>query len=290
LGRVERNSKYQGGENPLQPFVTDNLERRGGQHVNAYQQGFQNQQSFNQFQQPFNQAQTNRYQPVGFVQSQFQGIPKQSNFGYQNTTPVLSHVGLTAQNQQFGTSVGTRAVTPYNPVIAHTGLTAAQQQSQGFAPQGTFTQSLNPVIAHAGLTAGQQQQSQGFGVQGTYTGTFTQSANPVISHAGLTAGSSQSSVATGAQFGAYATNVAQPVISHVGYTAGQDFSRNQYAGQQAIGQFGTSSFTQSARAVTPFNPVLQATNAAASQGPVVSKLGYSAGQQTAQSGYGSFPK
>jgi hypothetical protein len=103
----------------------------------------------------------------------------------------------------------------------------------------------------------------------TYTGTFTQSANPVISHAGLTAGSSQSSVATGAQFGAYATNVAQPVISHVGYTAGQDFSRNQYAGQQAIGQFGTSSFTQSARAVTPFNPVLQATNAAASQGPVV---------------------
>jgi hypothetical protein len=288
--------------------------------VNAYQQGFQNQQSFNQFQQPFNQAQTNRYQPVGFVQSQFQGIPKQSNFGYQNTTPVLSHVGLTAQNQQFGTSVGTRAVTPYNPVIAHTGLTAAQQQSQGFAPQGTFTQSsnpviahagltagqqqqsqgfapqgtftqsLNPVIAHAGLTAGQQQQSQGFGVQGTYTGTFTQSANPVISHAGLTAGSSQSSVATGAQFGAYATNVAQPVISHVGYTAGQDFSRNQYAGQQAIGQFGTSSFTQSARAVTPFNPVLQATNAAASQGPVVSKLGYSAGQQTAQSGYGSFQR
>lgn len=233
--------------------------------MNSFQQGFQNQYTNQIQQQPFNQVQTTKYQPVGFVQSQYQGIPKQTNFGYQNqnTNPVLSHVGLTNQNQN---------------------------QNYGISSTGqTFTRSSNPVISHAGLTAQQTGQSYGIQTQNAY-----QTANPVIAQTAHTGIGGMQNFATNAQYSSHAS-VAQPVISHVGYTAGQDFSRNQFSQQNAYGQAigGNLAQASQAHAVTAFNPVYQATNATQQEGPVISKLGYTAGQQmqqVGQSNYGSFQR
>ena len=107
------------------------------------QQGFQNQQQFNQ---------ANRYQPV-FNQAQ-----NQNNFA-QSSNPVIAHAGLTAQNQQFSGMSRNQSFSQSNSrVLDRVGLTANQQNigSQGRFAQQSFNQSSNPVISHAGLTASNQ--------------------------------------------------------------------------------------------------------------------------------------
>lgn len=210
------------------------------------QQGqFQNQQLFNNQQQSNFQ---NRYQPAGYVQSHYQGLPKNAFAGN-------------------------------SPVIAHTGYSAASQQSYGapnaFAQNNAFggaNSNVGPVISHVGYQTGQD-----FYPTGAATSNSSNFSNQQRAQTGY-----------------------QPVISHVGYTAGQNFQQPQFGQQQQqnynfnaqpasqnFGSFGANQFAGNAQ--TPNNPVYQATNAAANSGPVISKLGYSAGSQQGQAaqGYGA---
>jgi len=151
--------------------------------------------------------------------------------------------------------------------------------SSGFS--GSQAQS-QPVISHLGLS--NQSQSQ-----------------PVISHLGLQAGQNQFNQsshfqpqAQQSQFqpsqyqnNSFQQQQQQPVISHVGFQAGAEtqspvLQHAQVAGsgqQQAGFQNSFQGGFQQAQAHTPQNPVYQATNAQQNQGPVISHLGYQAGQQ-----------
>ena len=51
-----------------------------------------------------NQNQSNSYQPLGFVQSHYQGIPNQQT-GRQSAGPVISHVGYSAHRSKVQTKV-----------------------------------------------------------------------------------------------------------------------------------------------------------------------------------------
>ncbi|MFB9330606.1 hypothetical protein ACFFSY_32075 [Paenibacillus aurantiacus] len=239
-----------------------------------FQNNFGQQQQF--------QAQ-NRYQPVGFVQSQYQGIPKSpsqsfssssfsSNNSYQQ--PVISHVGYTAGNSQ-----------------------SFSNQPSAFSNQsfggGFSNTSFNPVLSHAGSSAGQSFNYQSHGPVQAQTSSYT----PVINHFG---GSSSAQNIGGFQSAgqSQARSSYQPVISHVGYTAGQDFNnQSSFSAQPSFGSsfspnaqssFASNSFSPSAQsfasnsftqAQTPYNPVLQATQQQQNSGPVISHVGYSAGSQ-----------
>ncbi|MFC4100949.1 hypothetical protein [Paenibacillus xanthanilyticus] len=223
-----------------------------------YQNNFGQQQQF--------QSQ-NRYQPVGFVQSQYQGIPKSpaqsfssSSFSSNNSyQPVISHVGYTAGNSQ-----------------------SFSNQPSAFSNQGFSNTSYNPVISHVGSSAGQSFNYQSHGPVQAQTSSFT----PVINHFGGSSSQGFNSFQSAGQ----ARSSSQPVISHVGYTAGQDFNnQSSFSAQPSFG----SSFSPSSQgsfsnnfshAQTPFNPVLQATQQQNS-GPVISHVGFSAGSQQ-QSGFG----
>jgi hypothetical protein len=211
------------------------------------QGGFQNQQFGGQ------QAQANRYQPLGFVQAQYQGGIRKQNAG-----PVISHLGFSAGQQQNASQfanqgfaqnrsfVGSQQQNFAQPVIAHAGYT----NSQG----------SQPVIAHAGSTAAQFGQQSGFGASAQSFNQFSQAggqqSNPVYQ----------------------ATNASAqdgPVLAKLGYTAGQQQQAGFSASSQAFNQFGQAGGQQS-------NPVYQATNASAQDGPVLAKAGYTAGQQFGQ--------
>ncbi|CAM4254950.1 hypothetical protein [Paenibacillus tarimensis] len=210
-----------------------------------YQQNsFQGNQSF---------GQSNRYQPAGFVQSQYQGQLKNSAIA----SPVTSQAGFQGGNQQQQSFSGqaSQQFNPgfQNPVIAHTGLTAGQ--SNFGSNQPSFGQT-NPVLNHAGLTAGQHQQQQ-----------FRQQ-EPSFQQQSF-------------------TNSQQPVISQFGFQAGQESRSpvNQVFQNQGTGQSYQSSqfgggFQQSQGAITPQNPVYRATNAREQDGPVIQHAGYQAGQST----------
>ncbi|MBW7474219.1 hypothetical protein K0T92_05640 [Paenibacillus oenotherae] len=226
------------------------------------QQGqFQNQQLFNQQQSNFQ----NRYQPAGYVQSHYQGLPKNA---FAGSSPVIAHTGYSAAPQQsYGSTSSTHAFAQNNaygnansnvgPVISHVGY----QAGQDFYPTGTTT-SISSSYTNQARPIGSQQQQQ-----------------PVISHVGYSVG--QDYHAAGSQYGQQFQQPQQQSYS---------FNQNQQSGQS----FGTSSFAGNAHAATPYNPVYQATNSAANSGPVLSKLGYSAGSQQSggqfqsaqQGGYG----
>lgn len=229
-----------------------------------YQNNFGQQQQF--------QSQ-NRYQPVGFVQSQYQGIPR---------TPSQSF-----SSSSFSTN------NSYQPVISHVGYTAGNSQSFSNQPSAFSNQSFgggmsntsyNPVISHVGSTAGQSFNYQSQGPVQAQTSSYT----PVINHFG---GSSQSQGYNSFQSAGQARSSSQPVISHVGYTAGQDFNnQSSFSSQPSFGSsfspsaqssFASNSFSN---AQTPYNPVLQATQQQ-NFGPVISHVGFSAGSQQ-QSGFG----
>ena len=113
------------------------------------QQGFQNQQQFNQ---------ANRYQPV-FNQAQ-----NQNNFA-QSSNPVIAHAGLTAQNQQFSGMSRNQSFSQSNsPVLDRVGLTANQQN---IGSQGRFAQQvakLFSVLESGYLTYGSNCKRSKLGV------------------------------------------------------------------------------------------------------------------------------
>lgn len=186
---------------------------------------YQNNQQF--------QNQSNKYQPVGFVQSQYQGIPKsRGGISAQNAGPVISHVGYSA------------AQSNQNGLFQQQMRSSSQGGGSGFG----INASVGPVISRVGYSngqdfyapqaSGQQQQQQ---MQASMS---QQQQQPIISKFGYTAGqnssaSSSSRMGQQAFQGAssfssqaqsqfhpvyQATGQAQqagPVISHVGgYSVG----------------------------------------------------------------------
>jgi len=221
-----------------------------------YQQSsFQGGQSFG--------AGQNRYQPAGFVQSQYQGQlsrsaasgPVTAKFGYQagqqqsfGAQPI-GQQQFTGQAGSFQTSSFARQPADQHPVYRATN--AYQQEG--------------PVIQQLGYQAGVQQNfRQPVGQQ---------------QFAGQTVASSFGAQQQWQQHPVYtATNARQqdgPVIQQLGYQAGAQQNFRQPVGQQQFaGQTAASSFAQ-----TQQHPVYNATNARQQEGPVIQQLGYQAGAQ-----------
>jgi len=230
-----------------------------------YQQNqFQGNASFGQT----NQNQ-NRYQPSGYVQSNYQGqLTRGAASG-----PVTAHAGYQAGGSQGFGSAGSTFTGGF--ASGFTGGSSSFQSTGGFQGQATTQQNPvyratnareqeGPVIQHLGYQAGTPQGFQGQGSQfgassfqsmGGFQGQATTQQNPVYR----------------------ATNARQqegPVIQHLGYQAG---TQQGYQGNQ----FGTSSFQSSGgfqgQPMTQQNPVYNATNARQQDGPVIQHLGYQAG-------------
>lgn len=188
----------------------------------------------------FSNQQSNQYQPAGYVQSHYQG-----NIPTQNAGPVISHLGYQSNQPQQG----------FQP------QSYASNMSGGFA--GSQAQSqYQPVISRLGYQAGQEQFGQ--------TSHFQPQA--------------QQSHYMPSQFQSNSYQQQQPVISHFGFQAGSESHSPvlQHAHVAGSGQQGYQSQQggfHMAQAHTPQSPVYQAANAQQQQGPVISHLGYQAGQQ-----------
>jgi hypothetical protein len=229
----------------------------------------------NQFQgnTSFGQTNANRYQPAGFVQSNYQGQLTRS----AASGPVTAHSGYQAGGSQGYGATGSsftggmnsgfqgQAMTPQNPVY---NATNARQQD-------------GPVIQHLGYQAGTQQGFQGY--QGNQGSQFGMSSFQ-------SAGGFQGQATTPQNPVYRATNARQqegPVIQHTGYQAGVTQNYGMSGSNQGMGMAGGmvgQSFQ--GQAMTPQNPVYNATNARQQDGPVIQHLGYQAGTQQ-QQGFGS---
>ncbi|MBM7563560.1 hypothetical protein [Paenibacillus sacheonensis] len=177
----------------------------GQQGFNGNQASFANQQSFGMNQA---QRQQNRYQPSGYVQSQYQGISRQAGSisAQSNTGPVISHLGYTAgnaYNQQSSSQNSYGGASSYSanasqPVISHFGgyqAQNAQQAQYGQQPyqQSThYMQSAQPVLSHLGDTSGQDAirgrgnygMTGGMGSAGMQNQNHQYGATQYTSHAG----------------------------------------------------------------------------------------------------------
>ena len=114
------------------------------------QQGsFQNQRMFSGMKS--NQNQSNSYQPLGFVQSHYQGIPNQQT-GRQSAGPVISHVGYSAASQQ-GSNQG---YAQQNAGYGGSFVGSRSNQSNAFVNNfGSQQSSINnqPVISRVGYSS-----------------------------------------------------------------------------------------------------------------------------------------
>ncbi|MFD0959335.1 hypothetical protein [Paenibacillus chungangensis] len=184
-----------------------------------------------------------QYKPSGFVQSHYQGQLSQPTFGRSQGQVGMSSFQAGNMNNQS----------------ANYGAMGQQQHAasyQSHAPVPSYASSpatafgnVGPVIAHTGYQAGGQQQAQQpQQSQSLYQPQYQSMQHQAASHA-------QGMQAQGMQ---------------------AQGSQGMQAGSQAASQYGMS-FTQSQ---TGQNPVYQATNAYQQAGPVISKLGWQAGQQT----------
>ncbi|UVI27877.1 hypothetical protein [Paenibacillus spongiae] len=214
-----------------------------------------NQQMFNQ--QAGNQS--NKYQPVGYVQSQYQGIPKsRGGISAQNAGPVISHVGYTAAQSNQNLSQQSRS----------------GMQGSGFG----MNASVGPVISRVGYSNGQdfyskqQQQPQ---MQASMAQQQPQmQASMAQQQPQMQASMAQQQPQMQASM---AQQQQQPIISKFGFTAAQNASRSSaQMGQQS---FQASNF--SSQAQSQFHPVYQAAGQIQQAGPVISHVGgYTAGGQS----------
>jgi hypothetical protein len=218
-----------------------------------HQSSFQSGQSFG--------ASQNRYQPAGFVQSQYQGQlsrsaasgPVTAKFGYQagqqQSFGQQSFAGqagafqpssfASQQGEQHPVYRATNAYQQEGPVIQHTGgyQAGAQQNFQKPLAQQNF------AFQAGAASFGAQQQTQQHPV---YSATNArQQAGPVNQLIGWQAGAQQ--------------NVQQPI--------GQQQS---FAAQTGASSFGTQQQWQQ-------HPVYNATNARQQAGPVNQLTGWQAG-------------
>ncbi|WP_270172093.1 hypothetical protein [Paenibacillus sp. SYP-B4298] len=186
---------------------------------------------------------------------------------------------------------------------------ASFNQQNQFQPQGYVqsqyrgqipTQNAGPVISHLGYQAGQQGQiGQQYGMQNSQMGMGQAQTQyqPVISHLGYQAGRDyypqavQHNSMMQSQQQPYAQQnsqyASQPVIAHFGgYSINSQGAQNQASYNTG---YQNQSF-QPAHAQTQQNPVLNATNAHAQDGPVLAHLGYQAGNnaQFGQNGMNRF--
>lgn len=235
----------------------------------SQQGGFQNSQYR---QQQSGSQSSNNFQPLGYVQSHYQGQPKQQGgFISQETGPVISHAGFSAGQQNQGMSSGGYSQN------SHIGMNQNQNQYQN-----------QPVISHVGYTANQDYQPQNnFSSQ-----SGANQSQPVISHVGYTANQNYRSNSFNQS---NSSSQYQPVISHVGYSAGSNQNQNQFSQQQGHNMNQQNQQFMQANAHTQQNPVYQATNSAANSGPVLSRLGYSSGSQSGsfqgrQNNFGGFQR
>ncbi len=232
----------------------------------------------NQFQgnASFGQTNANRYQPSGFVQSNYQGQLTRS----AASGPVTAHSGYQAGGSQGYGATGsafTGGYTGSSSVGSYTGGMNTGFQGHAMTPQNPVYNATNarqqdgPVIQHLGYQAGTQQGYQGsqFGTSsyqsaGGFQGQATTPQNPVYR----------------------ATNARQqegPVIQHLGYQAGTQ----QGFGGQGMGMTGgMAGQSFQGQAMTQQNPVYNATNARQQDGPVIQHLGYQAGTQQGFGGQG----
>jgi len=216
----------------------------GQQGFNGNQASFGNQQSFGMNQA---QGQQNRYQPSGYVQSHYQGSPRQAGSisAQSNTGPVISQLGYSAgnaNNQPYSSQNSFGGATSYTanssqPVINHFGGYQAQnaQYSQQPSQQSThYMQSSQPVLSHLGDTSGQDAlrnhgsnfgMSAGMGSMGMQNQSQQYGATQYTSHAGNNPVLQSTGLSNQG-----------PVISRYGFTAGgqQSFAGNQqsFAGNQ----------------------------------------------------------
>ncbi|QHT61882.1 hypothetical protein GXP70_19105 [Paenibacillus lycopersici] len=220
-------------------------------------------------------GQQNRYQPSGFVQSHYQGIPKQAgNMSAQsNTGPVISHLGYSANNG-YGqsSSMNSSQMHGSQPVLSHYGGSSNNMSSQ-------------PVISHYGgyqaqNAQQQQQQSQSYRTQAS-TSYMNQQSQPVISHFGGYQAqnmqqSQQSQPYQSHALTSYANQQSQPVISHYGGYQAQNAQQQNAQHQSSFGSggYGATQFTSQAGST----PVLQHSGFS-NQGPVISRHGFTANSQ-----------
>jgi len=173
------------------------------------QTSFQGGQSFG--------AGQNRYQPAGFVQSQYQGQLSRS----AASGPVTAKFGYQAgQQQTFGIQpIGQQAFTGQTGMFRTNAFTAQQGEQHPVYRATNAYQQEGPVIQRTGYQAGAQQNfqkpigQQGIAVQSGAASFGAQQGwqqHPVYS----------------------VTNARQqdgPVIQHAGYQAGSAGMQNRYS-------------------------------------------------------------
>ncbi|KRE40508.1 hypothetical protein [Paenibacillus sp. Soil522] len=198
------------------------------------QQGFQNQGS--------------QFQPIGNVQSHYQGQLSQPTFGRQTNSIVSNEPS------------GYQAFNSYN------------QGTQQYAPTG-YSNMTNPAgtnnsfISHQPVQSYAQSPAMAFG-----------SFGPVISHVGFQAGQDSQQ---GRQQSFNQTSAANYGLQNAQFAASNFGGFNQSNAQSGYGMTPTQSYTASQ------NPVLQATNTYQQAGPVISHLGgFTASNAQNQSYYG----
>lgn len=186
---------------------------------------FQGQQGF--------QNQSNQFQPIGNVQSHYQGQLSQPTFGRQTNSIVANSPG---GYQSYGQGQQQFAPTGFSNQVGANNAYLSHQPVQSYAQSpATAFGSFGPVISHVGFQAGpdsqQQQQQQG------RQQAFNQSSNFGLQNAQFAA----------SNFGGF--NQAQANV------------------QSGYGPTPTQSYT------TSQTPVLDATNTYQQAGPVISHLG-----------------
>lgn len=218
---------------------------------NGYQSsmGSGNQSSYG-----MNQArgQQNRYQPSGYVQSHYQGIPKQGG-----SMSMQSNAG-----QSVSRAGGQSSGNAYNQ---------HSSSMNSFTGNSSFGASQSqPVISHFGGQQSQQSQQQWQHASQPSQGAtnYVQSQQPITSQYGY-------SNAQGASNQQYQQHAQQQQIG--------SFGMNSAGLQSQQSGYGATNYTSQASN----NPVLQSVNYA-NQGTIVRNTGYSSNAQSsnAQSSMG----
>jgi len=226
-----------------------------------HQTSFQSGQSFG--------AGQNRYQPAGFVQSQYQGQLSRS----AASGPVTAKFGYQAGQQQ---SFGQQSFAGQAGAFQTSSFVSQQGEQHPVYNATNARQQEGPVIQHVGYQAGAQQQNfQKPFAQQNFAGQFG-----AASFGAQQQQWQQHPVYT-------ATNARQqdgPVIQHVGYQAGaqqqqqnfqKPFAQQSFASQAGAASFGAQQQQQQQQ--WQQHPVYRATNARQQDGPVVQHTGYQAG-------------
>ncbi|KQO04594.1 hypothetical protein [Paenibacillus sp. Leaf72] len=181
---------------------------------------------------------SNNYQPSGFVQSHYQGQLSEPTFNQNPSSIVQSPIGGYQATNQH--SYSSAAYLPSHQQNA--GMMQHQYQPNSGYQSHTSHYQVPSYTSH--------QSSANYG------------ANPVISHLGYQSSPQQ-----------------HYVQSHTGY-ANQNFSSGGYAGlsNNMSNNQNQTHGGMPVQSATGQNPVYHATNAYAQSGPVISHLGWQAGQ------------